>query len=339
MNGNKFLKIGLGIIVLFLMGIFLKLAKSVLVPFMMALLLSFAVAPILRFLTRLKIPRSVALSVILIVTFVLLYLLGVLFYSSGKSFASELPSYSEMVQEFISGIERFVPNQQLRETLIGWAGSLDIEAFGSFVLSALGPFLSFMSGLLLVFFFMIFILAGKGRLEGKIVRAFPAEPAAALARTIRRIDHEIQKYLAIKTLVNLGVGLLTGAVLSLFGLPFSVVFGFLAFVANYMPTIGAVFAILPPVLTAAFYFPTYPPVLWIFVILALIHLGLVGQLEPRLMGKGLSLSPLLVLVSLFFGWWLWGIPGMVLVVPILAVVKIIFSNIPSLAFLEAMMDK
>jgi predicted PurR-regulated permease PerM len=339
MNGDKFLKLGLGIIVVFLLGIFLKLARPVLVPFALALLLSFAVSPILRFLTRLKIPRAVALTVILLVTFVLLYLLGVLFYSSGKSFAAELPSYREMVQEFVSGIERLVPNEQLREALIGWTEKFDIEAVGSFLLSALGPFFSFMSGLLLVFFFMIFILSGKGRLEGKIVRAFPANQAATLARTIRRIDHEIQKYLAIKTLINLGIGLLTGAVLTLFGLPFSIVFGFLAFVANYMPTIGAAFAVLPPVLMAAFYYPTYGPVFWIFVILAVIHLGLGGQLEPRLMGKGLSLSPLLVLVSLFLGGWLWGIPGMVLVVPILAVLKIVFSNIPSLAFLEAMMDK
>jgi AI-2 transport protein TqsA len=339
MNGDKFLKLGLGIIVVFLLGIFLKLARPVLVPFALALLLSFAVSPILRFLTRLKIPRAVALTVILLVTFVLLYLLGVLFYSSGKSFAAELPSYREMVQEFVAGIERLVPNEQLREALIGWTEKFDIEAAGSFLLSALGPFFSFMSGLLLVFFFMIFILSGKGRLEGKIVRAFPANQAATLARTIRRIDHEIQKYLAVKTLINLGIGLLAGAVLALFGLPFSIVFGFLAFVANYMPTIGAVFAVLPPVLMAAFYYPTYGPVFWIFVILAVIHLGLGGQLEPRLMGKGLSLSPLLVLVSLFLGGWLWGIPGMVLVVPILAVLKIVFSNVPSLAFLEAMMDK
>ena len=339
MNGDKFLKIGVGIVVLFLLGIFLKLAKPVLIPFSLALLLSFAVSPILGFLKRLKIPRPVALSVILLATFVLLYLLGVLFYSSGKSFAAELPSYSEMVQEFVVGIEKIVPNEQLRESLLGWAKGFDIDAVGSFLLAALGPFFAFMSGLLLVFVFMIFILAGKGRLEAKIVRAFPEGQATALARTIRRIDREIQKYLAIKTLVNLGIGLLTAGVLAMFGLPFAVVFGFLAFVANYMPTIGAVFAILPPVLMAAFFFPTYGPVFWIFVILSVLHLALAGQIEPRLMGKGLSLSPLLVLVSLFFGGWLWGIPGMILVVPILAVLKIVFSNIPSLAFLEAIMDK
>ncbi|HYA48947.1 MAG TPA: AI-2E family transporter, partial [Burkholderiales bacterium] len=60
--------------------------------------------------------------------------------------------------------------------------------------------------------------------------------------------------------------------------------------------------------------------------------------EPRLMGKGLGLSPLLVLFSLFFGSWLWGIPGMILAVPILAVVKIVFDNIPSLRVLGAVMS-
>ena len=322
-----------------LLGFFLKLAKSVLIPFFLALLISFAISPILRFLEKLKIPKPIAVAVILLITFVILYLLGVMFYSRGKYFANELPSYNEMMQDFLAGIDQLFPSGRMKVSFLDWVEGLNIEKVGTFLLSALGPFFSFMTGLLLVFIFMIFILAGRGRMAAKIIRAFPKEQAETLAATIRSIDNEIQRYLAVKTLVNFVIGSLTAVILTIFGLPFAVIFGFLAFLSNYVPTIGAIFAVILPVLMSLFIFDTYGPSLWIFLLLSALHIGLVGQVEPRLMGKGLSLSPLLALFSLFFGWWLWGIPGMILVVPLLFVLKIVFSKIPSLAFLEAMMDK
>ncbi len=339
MNGDKFLKIGVGIVVVFLLGIVFKLAKSVLVPFCLALLLSFAISPLLRLASRRKVPKLAALAIVLLVTFISLYLLGVLLYSSGKSFANELPSYNDMLKNFLEGIESTFPSERLRVGFEDWVKQFDVDKVGSFLVAAIGSFFSFMSGLLLVFIFLVFILAGRGRMADKIVRAFSPKHAAAMAKTIQMIDHEIQKYLAVKTLVNLAIGILSGAVLALFGLPFAVIFGFFAFVANYIPTLGAFFAVTPPVLMSLLYFDKYGPAFWILVILTALHVGLSGQVEPRLMGKDLSLSPLLVLFSLFFGWWLWGIPGMFLVVPLLAVLKIVFGNIPSLAFLEAMMDK
>ena len=337
---SKFLKLGVGIIVLFLLGVFLKLAKPVLVPFSMALLLSFAVSPVLDFLIRRKIPKPVALAAVLLLTFTILYLMGTVFYTSGKSFAAEIPSYNELVRSFLEGIEENIRDERLKLGLVEWIGALNVGRVGPVLLSALGPFLNFMSQLMLVFVFMIFILAGRGRMGKKIAQAFPADQASALSRAVNRIDCEIQRYLAVKTLVNLGIGLLTSAVLTLFGIPFAILFGVLALLLNYVPTIGAVVAVALPVLLAAFLEGAFSLAVWsILAVLAVIHVVLNNVLEPRLMGRELSLPPLLVLFALFFWAWLWGIPGMFLAVPILAVVKIVFANIPSLSFLEAMMDK
>lgn len=338
-GNNKFLKVGVGIVVVFLIGIFLKLAKSVLVPFFLALFLSYALSPLLSFLTSRRIPKTITLVVLLLGTFICLYLLGALFYSSGKSLAEELPSYNEMMQDFLEGIERTFPDEGLRIGLTDWVKSLNIEKLGGVLVSALGPFFSFTSGLLLVFIFMLFILVGRGRMEGKIHRAFPEDQAAAVSRTVKQIDHEIQKYLAVKTLVNASIGLLTALVLMAFGFRFALLFGFLAFLFNYIPTLGALLATAVPFLLAALYYASPWPVFGILVCLAAIHIVLLGRLEARLMGRDLNLSPLLVLFSLFVWWWLWGIPGMFLAVPILAVIKITFRNIPSLMFIEALMDK
>jgi len=340
MDKAKWLRVGVGIIVLFLIGVFLRLARPVLVPFAMALLISFAVSPALDFLVRRKVPKALALVLILIFSFAVLYLLGMVFYSGGKSLASELPSYTEMVRGFLARIDSLVPDPRLKVGLTEWIQGFNIGQAGTFLLSAPGPFFSFMSDLLLIFVFMTFILAGRGRLVRKIDEAFPAAEASTLSRTAVRMDCEIQKYLAAKTLTNLLIGILVAAVLSILGVRFAVVFGVLAVIFNYVPTLGAVVSVALPALLFMFLEGGLTlKVVLVVVLLTAIHLALTRLLERRLMAKELRLSPLLVLFSLFFWAWLWGIPGMILAVPLLTATRIFFDNVPSLRFLGTMMDR
>ena len=340
MDKNKWLRIGVAILVTFLIGVFLRLARPILVPFALALLFAFAISPALDFLVRRMVPKALALVIILILSFAVLYLIGTVFYSGAKSLAAELPSYTDMLRGFLERIDRLVPDPRLKLGLTEWIQSFDISQAGNFLLSALGPFLSFMSDLLLVFVFMIFILAGRGRMVKKFDEAFPPGQASALSRTALRIDCEIKRYLAVKSLTNFLIGVLVAAVLALFGIRFAVLFGVLALLFNYVPTLGAVVAVALPTLLTLFLRGGLD--LKVVVVLALltgIHLALHRLLEPRLMAKEIGLSPLLVLFSLFFGAWLWGIPGMILAVPLLTAARIFFENVPSLRPLGTMMDR
>jgi AI-2 transport protein TqsA len=337
MDKDRLRKIADAVIIVFLFGVFLKLAKPALIPFCLALFLSFALTPALDFLVSWKVPRSIAMAAILLLTFVVLYLMGAVLYASGKQFATELPSNNEMLKSLLDGMDQTIKNPRLKAEALSWLNNLNGEKIGSFILSALGPFLSFMSELLLIFVFMIFILGGRGRMEKKIAQAFSPEQASTVAQAMRNIDHQVQRYLAVQILVCLVTGALTTVVLALFHLPFAIVFGVLAFVLNFIPTLGSIIATALPVLLATFFFGNLGPVVGILVLLIAINFVLGNFVQPRLMGKGLGLSPLLVFFSLFFGFWLWGIPGMILAVPILAVIKIIISNVPSLKSLEAMM--
>lgn len=337
-DNNKFVKFGVGLIVLFLVGVFLRLAKPVLVPFFLALFLSYAITPVLDFLIRNKIPKSVALTFILLVTFAFFYLVGALFFSSGKALAAELPSFNEMIKSVLAGVDQVIKNPRLKTDIMNWINGLNAETVGPVIISVLGTFFSFTSELLVIFVFMIFILAGRGRMEKKVVLAFSPEQATTVTRAVRRVDRQVQKYLAVKSLVNLVVGGLTAAITALFGLPFALVFGVLTFILNYIPNFGSIIATALPVLLAVFFFPTLGRAIGLVIILMAMHMAVGNILEPKLMGKGLALSPLLVIFTLFFWGWLWGIPGMILAIPILAVIKIILGNIPSLKFLEALMD-
>ncbi|HSQ79360.1 MAG TPA: AI-2E family transporter [Candidatus Bathyarchaeia archaeon] len=340
MEKNRWLRVGLAILVLFLVCVFLRLARSILVPFALALFFAFAVTPALDFLVSRKLPKTVALVLILLLSFSVLYLIGTVFYSGGKSLADELPSYTDMVKGLLARIDSIIANPRLKVGLTEWIQNFNVGQLGTVLLSALGPFISFMSDLFLVFLFMIFILAARGRLLDKFHTAFSPAQAAAVSRTAARIDREIQRYLAVKTLTNLAIGVLVAAILAVLGVRFAVLFGVLSLLFNYVPTLGAIVAVaLPAVMTLILEGGVTFKVVLVLVLLAAVHLALHRLIERRLMTKEISLSPLLVLFSLFFGAWLWGIPGMILAVPLLTAARIVFQNVPSLDGLGRMMDR
>jgi predicted PurR-regulated permease PerM len=119
-------------------------------------------------------------------------------------------------------------------------------------------------------------------------------------------------------------------VLALFGVDFAAFFGLVAFFLNYIPNIGSFAAAVLRVGFAFFQFGTFWTPFWILVITNGLDMVLGNLIEPRIMGRGLGLSPLLVFFSLLFWGWLWGIPGMILSVPLTALIRIFCQNVPPL---------
>lgn len=326
-----------GLIVIFILGAILRLARPVLFPFFVALFLAFIVSPGLDFLTKLKVPRAAAIILIVLITFLILYLLGSLFYTSGKGFAGEISKYEKKFQDLTQYLRETFHITSLEWDPLGWLTDLDTNRIANFLLASIGPFFSFLANLLLVFLFLIFILAGHGNLKAKIQVAYTREQARQIRDIVDHITGQVQRYLVIKTAVNLVAGLLTTAFLMVLGLDFAVIFGLLAFIMSYIPHLGAIFASALPALIAFVQFDSAALAGLVLGVLYLVHQAL-GLLEVKVQGEGLGLSPLLVFFSLIFWGWLWGIPGMILAVPILAIIKIVCYNIPALKPLSLMMS-
>jgi AI-2 transport protein TqsA len=338
MEGSRFVRISVGIIVLFILGVFLKLAKPVLFPFLLAVFISYLLDPVLRFLLRRKVPKAAAIVLILFVAFVLLYLLGALLYSSGKSFASSFPLYEQRINEIIRGVEEFFGSLPFESRVSSFMETVDVGRTASFLVSAMGPFFRFAARLFLVFLFVVFIFSGRGRLQEKLREVLDPERAERVTSALRSINHQIRRYLAIKTLMSLLNGLEVWLVLELFNVDFAFLFGFLAFLLNYIPNIGSFIATALRVGFAFFQFGTIWVPLWIYLITSGIDMVLGNVIEPRIMGKGLGLSPLVVIFSLIFWGWLWGISGMILAIPLVAVLKIVCQNVPALKPAAVMLE-
>jgi predicted PurR-regulated permease PerM len=280
----------------------------------------------------------VAIALIIAVAFLVFYFLGVLIYASSKGFVASLPQYGEKISLFLYSITEKLSLGEVNWNPWTWADKLDLTKITSLLLASLNKFLSFFSTFLLSFVFLIFMLAGRGQLTVRIERSFPLARAKKIIQIIEKIDGQVQRYLVIKTGISLLSGILVASVLGIFGVRFAIVFGAVTFFLNYIPSIGSVASIALAVLAAALQFGSLFPTLWIFIIITVVDIVLANVLEPKWMGAGLGLSPLAVLFALFFWAWLWGIPGMVLAIPLMAVIKIICSNVPNLEFIAQIMS-
>jgi AI-2 transport protein TqsA len=334
MGDETFFKAALGLVVLFVAGVVFKLARPVLIPFILAIFLSYIIEPALNVMTRCRCPRPWAVVVVLALAFVVLYLVGFLFYSSGRALVNELPKYQGRLNDLRSFLESGLG--PLKVDLPAALKSLDVHAVGAFVVKAIGPFFDVLGKLFLVFLFLVFIVAGRGRMEMKLSKVASGN-TPRLRGVFDRINRQAQKYLILKTLVGVGNGLEVWLVLKILGVDFAGLFGVLAFVLNYIPNIGSAIATVTRVGFAYFQFGTFWTPFLVFVITVGIDVVIGSFIEPRLFGHGLGLSPLLVVFSLLFWGWLWGIPGMMLSVPLTAMIRIVCQNIKALEPVAALM--
>jgi predicted PurR-regulated permease PerM len=339
MENNKVSLVSSAVLLVFLTGLLLRLAKPVFFPFFLAILFYFILSPVLSGLMRLKIPKAIAVSLIIVTAFFLFYLMGVLFYSSGRAFAASLPDYAQRMNSVIGSIAQKLHLSKFNWDPWMWSKTLDASKVANLVLRSMNQVFSFFSTFVLIFVFLMFMLAGRGKLKLKVERAFSHQRAAKINQIVDKIDRQVQKYLVIKTGISFLSGTLTMIVLLAFGVDFALLFGFLTFLLNFIPSLGSIVSMGLASVIAAFQFGSIFPALWILILLVGLDAVISNLLEPKLMGQGLGLSPLAVLFSLFFWGWLWGIPGMILAVPIMAVIKIVCANIPSLMPIAVIMSK
>lgn len=327
----------LGILVGIALVSVLYVARSIILPFLVALFLAYLLDPIIRSLRYLRFPLWLAVCLALLTTFALLALMSTLFYASALSFVKGYPQYESKLRSLIVTITAQMdmgPQDWQLEDLRRYLASTTVATT---VLTSMGSFVAILGRLLLVFIFVVFILLGQQRLPRRIRQAFGDEEAERILQVLERITRQAQAYLGAKALISLVTGILVNLLLMAMDVDFAVLWGTLAFVLNFIPYIGSPVAAIPPILIAILKFDTLMPAIWIAIAIATINIILGGFAEPRLVGQRLNLSPLLVILSLLFWGWLWGIAGMVLAVPILATIKIVCENVPPLRFVSLLM--
>jgi len=338
---NRLLNLTLGIILFILTIWILIIGKTIIIPFMVALFLTFILDPVVSFLTRYKVPLGLAVFLTLLIFFIILYLLGMLIYANVQLFVKQFPLYQDRIfdalKNFNNQIELWIGKPIKSSQVwkqIDWVEALQRFSIAKGVLSSVGTFVTFLLKTLIVVVFIAYLLTGKRNVEKKIKLAFPAERAENITQIIDNVTDQVQKYLGAKTIVSLITGAVSMVIFYFFGLDFAIFWGFLIFLFNFIPSIGSVFASLLPVLFSLLQYGSLSRAVWMLLLLTILQFAMGNIVEPRLMGRSLNLSPLIVILSLIFWGYIWGVVGMILAVPILGTITIILENFESLRFIS-----
>lgn len=333
-QGERLIALLLAIITVVAVGFVMKAAQSVILPLVLAWLLYFIFAPVVRMLTRRKIPTPLSTA------FVLALFIGVCF--AGAMFING------RIMNFIAAYPRYqVRFDELLQTLVqtfdvprSVFGQVDLGSIvGRYVLSLSGFFVSFVSNLVLVAIFLVFLLLGSPYFGVKIRLSFSERNARKVLHVMNSIALQIGRYLTLQTLISLATGFLVWFALDRIGVDFPVTWGALAFVLNFIPTIGSVIASIPPILLALVQFqPDFGPVVVTAIALLVIQQTMGNIVAPKVMGDQLNLSPVVIMASLLFWGWLWGPTGAILSVPIASSIKIICDNVEKLRVIGIMME-
>jgi len=301
----------------------MKAASSILVPFFLAVFIAVICTPPLFWLQRKGVPKILALVVILVVILGAGLLFGVLIGPSLNDFLISLPNYQERLSNHFAAFVNWLHEKGVNIPKEEVSGSFQpgwVMALAGNIFSALS---SVLANMFLILLTVVFILLEAAALPEKL-RVVLKNPERSLS-AIEQFSQSAKRYLVIKTLTSAATGLVILLWLLILGVDYPVLWATLSFLLNYVPNIGPIIAALPVALLALVQLGVGSALLTVlgFVV---VHIVLGNLIEPKVMGTGLSISPLVVLLSLVFWGWVLGPLGMILSVPMTSLVKIALES-------------
>ena len=297
----------------------LRYAHELVVPFLLSLFIAVIVAAPMGWLKKRGFSPAVAIGTVLSGVILLALLMGAILGRSFTAFTEKLPEYQERLGGFADETLNWLSSHGLdisHDAIRQVVDPGSVMAFANGLLASIGNGLSHT---FLILFTVLFMLLESWYLPAKFSAIDSSRSRATLSRLMEIIE-STKQYTSIKTLTSLGTGVLIWAGNSFIGLDFAVLWGFIAFLLNFIPTIGSIIAAVPAVLLALVQLGAGPTLLVALLYLA-VNTVIGNILEPRFMGRQVGLSTLVVFLSMVFWGWLLGPVGMLLSVPLTMVGK------------------
>jgi AI-2 transport protein TqsA len=312
----------------------MKAAEAIVVPFLLAAFLAIITSPPFIWMQKKGVPKVLALLFIIVAFLSVLFLIGMLIGTSVNDFTSNLPFYQEKLTNQTQALISWLVEKNYVKPDFQLTKILNPAAVLNVVANALNQISGIFADGFLILFTVIFMSLEINTLPRKLKKVFN-NPDKSLSQ-VNEIYQNINRYIGIKTLTSLGTGVLVYIFLLIVGVDYPLLWGVLAFVLNYIPTIGSIIAVVPPLLLSLVQLGFIEAI----VVLAgyLTINTIIGNiLEPKFMGMGLGLSTLVVFLSLVFWGWVLGPIGMILSVPLTITIKIALDSSEETRWLAVML--
>ena len=302
----------------------LQMAKVVLVPFLIAAFLALITVRPMLWMQRHRVPAILGALIIVCAMMLVLFLVGAIVGTSVAEFTAALPIYQQRLDVIVQGILKFVAETlNSDESLQSLSDMIDPGWAMGLAASILNGLKDVLTNIFLIFFTIIFILLEASTVETKVEAAFGR--SAHSLEAPRVFLSNLGRYLGIKTLVSMATGMTAGVLTWAIGLDFPLLWAMLAFLLNYVPTIGSIIAAVPAVLLALVQLGA-PEATATVIGFVGINVLFGNFIEPRLMGYGVGISPLVVFIGLVLWGWVFGPVGMLLSVPLTMTLKLALES-------------
>jgi predicted PurR-regulated permease PerM len=316
-------------------------ASEIVLPLVFAIVLKLLLQPALRILERWHVPRILAALLLILALFGTIVGLGTAISGPAGTWAAKLPEGIPRLQERLSFMRE--PINSLQRFLQQVEDFGETKPSSNAAAPARGPTLltkvftgtrNFANGFFTIVLFLFFLLVYGDIFLHRIVEILPRFSSKRQAVEIsQQIESDISAYLITITIINAAVGIAMGLAMWLTGVGDPILWGTVAFLLNYVPILGTALGALIFLLAGLLTVET----LWIALLPAGLYLGIhliEGEtITPMILARRFTLNPVLLIISLVFWFWMWGIPGAILSVPMLAITKIICDRVrPLTAF-------
>lgn len=315
-------------IIVILAGV--KSAGEIIIPFLLSLFIAIICSPIIKFMTRRRIPLGLAIALLLgLIVAAVIFLAGMV-NAAVQEFTASIPQYKVLLSARVQTVFAFIKEYDLpiavtQEEILS---TFDPSVVMNLVRRLLLGFSGVLSNIFVLFLVVIFMLLESPVAKYKLsVALSPDSDLSEKERYIDQVLGGVIGYLGVKTVVSTLTGFCIWLMLTQLNVQYAVLWGVLAFLLNYIPNIGSILAGIPIVLQALLLNGFSVGLIALAGVVA-INVLFGNVLEPRMMGKRLGLSTLVVFLSLLFWGWLLGTVGMLLSVPLTMALKIALESSP-----------
>jgi predicted PurR-regulated permease PerM len=303
----------------------MKQAQSFLNPFLLALFITIICAQPIMWLKNRNVSSGLAVLIVIIGLLLIYGGLNWLVGSSLSLFIRDASKYSESLKEITGSAGRFFSQRGINIAFFGGAGSMDPAKVMEHTRTVVSHIREMVSSEITFIFLTLFLLSEVEILRMKF--RVMAKGSDATFEYFQNLGRKIRHYLSIKTMTSLATGLLVGISLAIIGVDYPGLWGLVASLLNYIPTIGSIIAAIPGI-TFSLLQLGFPATFWTGGVYLFANVVIGSVLEPRIMGKGMGLSTAIVFYGLIFWGFILGPIGMFLSVPITMTLKFILNHNP-----------
>lgn len=322
-DGQKAQVMMLTLITLYLFFYILYIGASFIIPFVIAVLFSLAIMSLSSFLKRFVKYSYISFPISIAVYGMIFWGIAEIINSNIQEILLLWPVYQQKILALITEYSwRFwLDVNASAESIISYINISTIVSSIAWALTTV-----FKNAWIIIFYTMFILLEHRFFSEKLKLMVKDSKKQQNLFDTLSQLKKDVRSYFVIKTLVSLVTAILSYCVLLVFGVDFALFWAFIIFILNYIPTIGSIIAVMFPVLFSFVQFDSFALIGWLALSLTAVQVLMWNIIEPKIQWNRLNLSPLVILLALWFWWIIWGVVGMLLSVPIMVIINIVLSK-------------